>query len=252
MDEAFSIFPGPVHRRPGGRAIPHASGKVAALGGQLSAPGLADVRVRLTYLGGLLAACVTFRGLLFPYASPVEQVLWVGGGLSCLLSLRWGATVVALVAWWTVSTDYYNHVYFLAWTSAAIAVFQDPHQLRTVLRAQLSIVYGFAAVAKIGPVWLSGLSLRVNAPLVPEFLVVPMAFAAIVIEGFLAVALWFPRLRPLVLVVAVPSHVGFWLLVANRPLVAWGLLTFNALTLGILFWVTRREAKVATPVQTSA
>jgi predicted DCC family thiol-disulfide oxidoreductase YuxK len=92
-----------------------------------------------------------------------------------------------------------------------------------LLRLQVSIVYGFAALSKINLTFLSGSVvasyLRREGPLaVPDAWrsVEPMmvlAVLAILLEAFVAVSLWSPRWRAAGLVAALALHVGIsgWL-----------------------------------------
>lgn len=94
---------------------------------------------------------------------------------------------------------------------------------RTLLRAQVSIVYGFAALSKVNLTYLSGSVvasyLRREGPLaVPaEWRTVePMmvlAILAICLEGFVAIGLWLPRWRAAAIVAGLLLHVGItaWL-----------------------------------------
>ena len=83
-----------------------------------------------------------------------------------------------------------------------------------LLGAQLSIVYGFAALAKLNASWLSGHTL--SAFLTQAILPVPdvgvlfsvVAVMVVLVELGLAAAPWFARLRKPAFVVAVIVHVG--------------------------------------------
>ena len=194
--------------------------------------------MRLTAPGALLAATVLIRAGGFPYDSAWGRGVWIVAGLACLVSLRWGAAAVAVVTWITVFSDYYNHVLFIAWMSTSYAIFTDYRQLRLVVRSQLSIVYGFAGISKISPVWLSGAALTSRGVDLPEGLLVPVAVAAVLVEAYLAVALWLPPLRAPTLVVGGGMHVGFWLMMGDRLITEWGLLPFNLLAFGLLVWST--------------
>ncbi|MEJ8281218.1 HTTM domain-containing protein [Pseudonocardia spirodelae] len=85
-----------------------------------------------------------------------------------------------------------------------------------VLRAQITVVYAYAAISKIRPDFLSGNGLASwardsvlvpAAALVPAVLV-PMAFGAVLTELFVAFALWSSRLRPAAVVAGVGLHLG--------------------------------------------
>lgn len=88
----------------------------------------------------------------------------------------------------------------------------------TLLKLQLSIVYGFAAIAKINAVYLSGGTLAADIrggmiPLPSAMLrwevLAPAAMLSILVEAYLAGAFWIPRLRRSAVVLGVLLHVGF-------------------------------------------
>jgi predicted DCC family thiol-disulfide oxidoreductase YuxK len=109
-----------------------------------------------------------------------------------------------------------------------------------LLRLQVSVVYGYAALSKLNPDFLSGSVvasyLRKSGPLaMPEswrFLepMLILSVLAICTEAFLAVALWSRRWRPAALVAALALHVGItgWL----EP--TYQLLVFSLATLPLL------------------
>ena len=96
-----------------------------------------------------------------------------------------------------------------------------------LLCVQVSIVYGFAALAKLNPDFLSGSVvasyLRRDGPLaVPDAWralepMLVLSVLAICSEAFLAVALWSRRWRPAGLVVGLALHIGItgWLVSTN-------------------------------------
>lgn len=87
-----------------------------------------------------------------------------------------------------------------------------------LLQVQVSAVYGFAALAKVNPEFLSGsvvaTTLRRVGPLaVPDSWrslepMLILAVMAVCAEAFLAIALWSPRWRPAAFVVALGLHAG--------------------------------------------
>jgi predicted DCC family thiol-disulfide oxidoreductase YuxK len=109
-----------------------------------------------------------------------------------------------------------------------------------LLRLQVSVVYGYAALSKLNPDFLSGSVvasfLRRAGPLaMPDswrFLepMLILSVLAICTEAFLAVALWSRRWRPAALVVALALHIGItgWL----EP--TYQLLVFSLATLPLL------------------
>jgi predicted DCC family thiol-disulfide oxidoreductase YuxK len=109
-----------------------------------------------------------------------------------------------------------------------------------LLRLQVSLVYGYAALSKLNPDFLSGSViasyLRREGPLaVPDawrFLepMLVLSVLAITAEAFLSLALWSRHWRPAALVVALGLHVGItgWL----EP--TYQLLVFSLVTLPLL------------------
>jgi predicted DCC family thiol-disulfide oxidoreductase YuxK len=87
-----------------------------------------------------------------------------------------------------------------------------------LMRIQVSIVYAFAALSKINGVYLSGsvvaAMLRHDGPLAMPVgwrtfeVMAAAAMLAILVEGFLAVALWLPRWRRTAFVVGLILHAG--------------------------------------------
>jgi len=77
---------------------------------------------------------------------------------------------------------------------------------------QLSVVYFYAAVAKISDAYLSGVVLRRNfqwfpwADRIPSRLLVAAAFFSIAMEIFLAIGIWFVATRPFVFVLGAGFH----------------------------------------------
>lgn len=130
---------------------------------------------------------------------------------------------------------YSNHLYLLILVTALLTLARSGSALSLdallgrgaptipawpvlLLRAQLSIVYAFAALSKINAAFLSGtvvaVTLRRDGPLaVPQEwrTFEPMAaisLLAVLTELFLAVALWSPRWRRTAFVVGAGLHVG--------------------------------------------
>jgi hypothetical protein len=202
---------------------------------------LADVRLPLAILG----AAVFVRAALFPHDLLRVRLVWMTAAVSCILFPSVGAWLVAALAWHAVVTDYYNHILFIAWIASTFALFPNADRAKFVLRWQLSILYGFAAIAKTNANWLSGEPLTRVAPSIPEHVVMLAAAAALLGEAFLAIGLWIPRLRPAVLMVAVAMHLTFWLLISTSPLRSFGLIPFGILAVGMVAWATRRNSGAA-------
>lgn len=80
-----------------------------------------------------------------------------------------------------------------------------------LMKIQLSLVYFFAAIAKLNPIFLSGYviaSRTTHAALAQQAPIVlsGLAVAAVAAEAWLSFALWFPRLRAAAIVVGVVMH----------------------------------------------
>jgi len=171
--------------------------------------------------------------------------LWFVSGVAFLIGLRTRLAGIVLAATLALvllldQQLYSNHLYLmvlvvglLTVADAGAAISLDALRTKAqedvlawptwLLRAQVSIVYGFAALAKLNLTLLSGsviaASLRRSGPLAlpdawrsaePMML---LAILAICMEAFVAVALWSPRWRPAGLVAGLALHAGItgWL-----------------------------------------
>jgi predicted DCC family thiol-disulfide oxidoreductase YuxK len=169
---------------------------------------------------------------------------WAASGLAFLVGLRTriaGAVLVATLAAVLLLDQqlYSNHLYLMALVAGLLALAdcgaalsvdarrivrdQVPGWPVWLLRVQVSIVYGFAALAKLNAAFLSGSviasSLRREGPLaVPadwralEPMLV-LSVLAICLEALVAIGLWLDRWRPAALVGGLALHVGItaWL-----------------------------------------
>lgn len=135
----------------------------------------------------------------------------------CVFAFIWGAGY------------YSNHGYLLATLAVMLAFTDCGSRAETVwgppvyvLRAQISIVYTFAALAKINFDFLSGNGLAswgFRSMLAPRFLLAmpylpAMAIGTVVAELFVAIGLWVPRLRPFAVAVGVLLHTGMILFIS--------------------------------------
>ena len=155
--------------------------------------------------------------------------LWLAGGV--ILAVGWhtrvGGTMLTVALAGTLLGDqqtYSNHLYLMLPVAALVTVAQSGAALSLdarreggrewvpgwpvwLLCAQVSIVYAFAALAKLNPDFLSGSVVasylrRDGLLALPDAWRVPRADArsfrslAICSEAFLAFALWVPRWRP--------------------------------------------------------
>ena len=181
--------------------------------------------------------------------------LWVISGVMVTLGVRLGVSAPVLLACliFTMSLDqqlYSNHLYLMTWLVLLLIVADAGAGLalhgesRPVVRwavllipLQISIVYGFTAVTKINPEFLSGEVLagvlRDGLLTFPPSLVEPrilsvVAAGAVLAEAFLAFALWSPRLRRVAYVVGFGLHGGITLFMeATAPLLVFSLLMFS-------------------------
>ncbi len=133
----------------------------------------------------------------------------LAAGLLTFLRPRSGAAgSAAAIAWLFANGVISNHTTLLFWAALTVAFFDEDAQQRLVLRCQLSILYGFATVAKLWPTWLSGEVLAVNTwigPYLSRPLLMALAWGTILVESTLAVAVW--GKRSVWLWLAVVTHV---------------------------------------------
>lgn len=199
--------------------------------------------LRIPYLPG-----VSITGV----GSTVLLVAWVATSLLFVIGARTSLSGIALtliLAGVLLSDQqlYSNHLYLLTLLVGLVtagrggsAISVDaflgrgrttapgwPHDL---LRVQVSIVYGFAALAKVNAAYLSGsvvaAYLRRDGPLaIPAEwrvfeVMAALALLSILAELFLAVALWLPRWRPAAFVVGLAMHLGIALFF-DPPIQLW-------------------------------
>lgn len=159
--------------------------------------------------------------------------IWLVAALAFLLGWRVrvaGPVLLALLAY-VLLLDYQlysNHLYLLsiltllmtlADSGAAVSlesrrrgkVESIPAWPVVLMRVQLSIVYGFAALAKLNLAYMSGLVLRVQLRVpgvesLPPWVFTLLALASVCTEAFLAFAFWNRRLRPFAFVVGIGFH----------------------------------------------
>lgn len=134
--------------------------------------------------------------------------------------------IIALAAVVSVLSklDMYNqHLYLIASICAILIIDQS---VPTLLKAQLSISYAFAALSKVNEAFLSGTVIYVSAvqrpfwqqvfqfePSVPQL--IGLSATAICVEGFLAVGFWFRPTRYIALVIGVGFHLGMLVLMSS-------------------------------------
>jgi hypothetical protein len=126
---------------------------------------------------------------------------WVAAalGLSGLSTFRFprsGSAAIAILTFALLIGGFYsNHMTLVMWIAITLAVFADDRQQRFVLRCQLTILYAFAAIAKLWPDWLSGgvISTTWVGPLLPDPLLQAAAWLTLLVEVLLAFGVWSPR-----------------------------------------------------------
>jgi hypothetical protein len=171
-------------------------------------------------------------------ALPLFVGVWLAAALALALGLRArlaGAVLTALMAY-ALSLDqqlYSNHLYLATLVVLLLTIADSgarfsldarrsggreriPEWPILLLKLQVSIVYFYAAILKLNSQYLSGTILGHFWPLreltalpggfSPALLAQLLAVLSILIELFLAFALWVPRLRWLALVVGIGFH----------------------------------------------
>ena len=235
---------------------------------QVSAWPLARTRMivgTLAFARAIVGAPVLFRAtdpatLRLPYIAglPVlsrAEVPWLVGlwllaatAFTAGWRTRWSGIVLAVVLARILTADqqtYSSHLYLLLLLvvilsfgdSGAVGSLDARSGVRRevvpgwpvwLLAAQGSIVYGFAALAKLIPEYLSGAMLCADFGWMsanpPVLLCAGLAMGSIVTELFLAVALWQKRWFRFACVVGVGLHVAMIVMLA--PAVRWQLIIF--------------------------
>jgi predicted DCC family thiol-disulfide oxidoreductase YuxK len=198
---------------------------------------------------------------VFANAAPLVLVAWLVAGVAFSIGLLTTAAgmVLAAVMFGLVTADgqfYSNHGYLIAFGIALLtaggagtAFSLDARRSGTdgepvpawtvlALRAQLTILYAFSALAKLNPSFLSGTviagHLRRGGIGFPEEWIgfesmFVLSILVVCAELFLAVGLWRARWRPAAFVVGLTLHVGI-VFAMNE---AWALATFSVATLSL-------------------
>jgi len=189
---------------------------------------LAPGHLRLSYVSWAIAPSLD--------ALPLYIAVWIGLALAFAggwLTLVSGPVLSALMGY-TLLVDqqtYSNHLYLLSLVVALLTVAEshrrpslegaDPDATTVpawsvmLLKLQVSIVYIFGAVSKINFAFLSGAVLYLNLRpslkgMVGHFppVLLVMAAASILLELWLAAALWSPRWRTRAVSIGIAFHVG--------------------------------------------
>lgn len=140
---------------------------------------------------------------------PKVAVLWCLVAAALILRERVGYVAVTVAAFGTALAGVENashHVVVLGWVAAAMQLAER----EAALRALTITIYAFAAVNKLAFGFLTGEIIREHAhvPLPP--VVWPLAVAAVVLEGWLAWAVWTRNRWAVPVAVALHAGIVVW------------------------------------------
>jgi predicted DCC family thiol-disulfide oxidoreductase YuxK len=205
----------------------------------LELPNSAETLLRLTNPSVIHAPYLPFAPRVSEPMAWLLIGLWLIGGVMLMVGWRTriGGALLTVALAGTLLSDqqtYSNHLYLMLPVTALLTVAQSGATLSLdarraggrewvpgwpvwLLCAQVSIVYAFAALAKLNPDFLSG-SVVASYLRRDGMLALPSAWRslepmlilsllAICSEAFLSFALWIPRWRPAALVVGLGLHV---------------------------------------------
>lgn len=195
--------------------------------------------VQIIEPGNLQLPYVPWLPELHAAGVPIILGVWIIAALALILGWRTrvaGATLAAAMGYILLLDEqtYSNHLYLLtilalllAWADAGAAYSLDARRTGRrlvpagpvfLLQAQLSIVYGFSALAKVNLNYISGAVISLNLDreswfAVPASLHTPdflawVALVTICCEAFIALALWIERWRPAAFLAGLALHVG--------------------------------------------
>jgi predicted DCC family thiol-disulfide oxidoreductase YuxK len=202
-----------------------------------------------------------------PQALPLYVGVWAAAAAA--FCLGWHTRVAGILLWALMTyvllidqQTYSNHLYLLSLIVLLLTVADSGRALSldsrhrsadtvpawpiTLLKLQLSIVYAFSALAKINPFYLSGAVIYLN--LRPELKAVftghagtPMlmmmaAVLSIIIELWLAGALWSRRWRGLAASVGIAFHLGLVLSLTADLAVQLGVFALATVALYLVFF----------------
>ena len=170
---------------------------------------------------------------------------------AALVWVRWprpGAAMAAVVLLVLAAGPLYrNHVAFLAWIALLVAISRDEPEQRLLLTVHLSVVYAFATIVKLHPLWLSGEALAARDVLTLGVPLEMLAWATVAVEGMLAVAVWRPTRAWFAL--AAVTHVVFVIGMGDVLLETLRLAVFNVAILAVWYaLLTYREEHPGQPV----
>lgn len=208
--------------------------------------------------------------LLAPYRDAAPAVtlsaarllvgLWVVSGLAFLVGwrTRWAGAGLTLAVAAVMLLDqhlYSNHIYVLVLICLLLTVADSGAALSvdalrrgerdevtawpvTLLKIQLSVIYGFAVLMKLNVYYLSGAALNVywvrhGLFALPDGLrrvevLLPLALISLAAETLIAVGLWLPRVRHIAFVVGFGLHLNIaYTMGSLAPLAVFGALMFG-------------------------
>jgi hypothetical protein len=196
-----------------------------------------------TALRRLIAGIALWKAVEIGVLHHPAAALPIGfAGLLGLVRPRAGAAVTAVASLAIVlapavfGQPSVNHLTWVFWIACTMAIF-DGDQQRLVLRAQLSILYGFSALAKIWPDFLTGQALATRTWIgsaAPDALLVAASWATLVLEAALAIKVW--ARRPwwtAGLAAAVAMHLAFLLFTVTDPWRIGRLVIFGGLSVAV-------------------
>jgi hypothetical protein len=190
----------------------------------------------------LLAAVAAYKSLEFlavfgPLIWAVTgALLLIGAGLTFRRPDLGPLLIAAGALMANLTPAYRNHVALLFWLALTSGFFADERQQRWLLRCTLTIMYAFAAAAKLWPTWLTGEALVARtwlAPHLPRSAVIGLAALTVLIEVALAIGVWHKWRGWFVLAVA--THLSFVVFTHTYPWDLGRLFVFG--TLSIATWM---------------
>ena len=178
-----------------------------------------------------------FIALWIVAALGVGVGVWRRAGLCALVAL---AVAICVLTSWRM---YNHHLVLIVMIALILALFPRDEQV-TLLKAQLSIVYAFAAAAKVNAAYLSGAVLDdtlasgdmgriVRFDGLEPALLQALAIASVAVEAGLAVALWFETTRRPAAVAGIVFHVVMVVFVSYGGLSVVRLVVFSGLMLAL-------------------
>jgi hypothetical protein len=159
---------------------------------------------------------------------------------------RWGAGLLALVLLPIILTGAafgqpaVNHLTWVFWIAFIVASFPNEGQQRLVLRWALSIMYGFAALAKLWPEFLDGSTMATRTwigPIAPTWILVASSWLTLIVEVLLAIGIW--RRERVYLWLAVALHTSFLFFTVTDPWRIGRLVIFGGLSIAV--WLRAQE-----------